>query len=160
MRRALRAISDTTMDTMSSSESPEWPTPQAFFDLLDREFRFDVDVCATTENAKCSRYFTESDDGLAQEWTGTCWMNPPYGETIQKWIAKAWQSAWAGATVVCLVPARVDTAWWWDYCLDAEIRFIRGRLRFGDGEQGAPFPSAVVVFGRPHAVVWWEDWPL
>lgn len=129
-----------------SSATPEWATPVDLFAGLDAEFGFDLDVCATAENAKCPRYFTAADDGLAQEWAGVCWMNPPYGRGIGAWIRKAAESAEAGATVVCLVPARVDTAWWHDYCRHGEVRFLRGRLRFGDAVASAPFPSALVVF--------------
>ncbi len=126
-----------------------WETPQAFFDELDTEFGFTLDVCALPENAKCPRYFTPAVDGLKQPWRGVCWMNPPYGREIGKWVAKAYESAKEGATVVCLLPARTDTAWWHSYVLEAaEVRFVRGRLRFGDAENSAPFPSAVVVF-RP-----------
>jgi phage N-6-adenine-methyltransferase len=132
----------------ASSATDLWATPQDFFDALHAEFGFDLDVCATPENAKCSRYFTRDDDGLAQPWTGVCWMNPPYGRGIGAWLRKAWESAQAGATVVCLVPARTDTAWWWDYAMKGEVRFIRGRLKFGGHKTNAPFPCAVVVF-RP-----------
>ena len=131
---------------MFSSKTDMWATPQPLFDRLDSVFRFDIDVCATAENAKCARFFTDADDGLQQEWRGTCWMNPPYGRVIGEWVKKAHDSAKAGATVVCLLPARTDTAWWHDYCLSAEITFIRGRLKFGGCKNGAPFPSAVVVF--------------
>jgi phage N-6-adenine-methyltransferase len=130
-----------------SSRTDLWATPQDFFDRLNAEFRFTLDVCATPENAKCTRYFTRADDGLAQSWTGVCWMNPPYGREISAWMQKAYTSAQQGATVVCLVPARTDTAWWHDYAAKAaEIRFVRGRLKFGDSQNSAPFPSAVVVF--------------
>ncbi len=141
-----------------SSQTDQWGTPQDLFDLLDGEFHFAVDVCATAEVAKCERHYTPEQDGLAQEWTGTCWMNPPYGEEIVRWVRKAAESAQAGATVVCLVPARVDTGWWWDYCRCGEVRFLRGRLKFGGGATGAPFPSAVVVMSpnHPAGVVWWE----
>lgn len=139
-----------------SSATDEWATPQDFFDGLDAEFGFDLDVCALDSSAKCDRYFTPETDGLAQEWTGTCWMNPPYGGEIVDWVAKARESAESGATVVCLVPARVDTGWWWDHCRFGEIRFLRGRLKFGDSDTSAPFPSAVVVFGREPKVVWWD----
>lgn len=139
-----------------SSDSPEWETPQDLFDTLNNEFGFDLDVCATPKNAKCARYFTERENGLERQWEGTCWMNPPYGDEIAEWIQKAYESVANGATVVCLVPARVDTAWWWDYCRFGEIRFLRGRLKFGSGDTGAPFPSAVVVFPRQPNVVWWE----
>lgn len=141
-----------------SSETAEWETPQALFDLLNTEFGFDFDVCATPENAKCVRYFTAEDDGLVQEWAGACWMNPPYGGEIGRWVAKAHESGDAGATVVCLIPARTDTSWWWDHARHGEVRFLRGRLQFGNAETGAPFPSAVVIFGREPCVKWWEAW--
>lgn len=143
-----------------TSESGDWETPQALFDVLHAEFGFDLDVCATKETAKCSRFFTPKDDGLQQNWRGVCWMNPPYGDEIAEWIGKAHQSAADGATVVCLVPARVDTAWWWNHCRFGEIRFLPGRLKFGGSSTGAPFPSAVVVFPCRQATVlpgaWWE----
>lgn len=129
-----------------SSSTAEWSTPQDFFDQLHAEFGFELDVCATAGNAKCDRYFTASDDGLAQEWRGVCWMNPPYGAGIGAWVRKAYESSLLGAIVVCLLPARTDTRWWQDCCEPhAEIRFLRGRLRFNDADP-APFPSAVVVF--------------
>ena len=134
---------------LMSSTTDGWATPQALFDELNAEFGFTLDVCASDWNYKCADYFTIEQDGLRQEWTGVCWLNPPYGRTIGKWMAKAVESAQAGATVVCLVPARTDTAWWWDYAMLGEIRFIRGRIKFVN-EQGsgdaAPFPSAVVIF--------------
>jgi phage N-6-adenine-methyltransferase len=132
-----------------SSETVEWYTPQDFFDDLNSEFGFELDVCATAENAKCPKFFTKGDDGLSREWTGICWMNPPYGREIGKWVKKAYDSSLSGATVVCLVPARTDTKWFQDYCLRyGEIRFVRGRLKFGGCENPAPFPCAVVIF-RP-----------
>lgn len=139
-----------TMDraVWASSATDLWATPQNLFDKLHAEFGFTLDVCASPENAKCDRYFTKEDDGLSQAWTGTCWMNPPYGREIGHWMKKAAESAGAGATVVCLVPARTDTAWWHDYAMHGELRFIRGRLKFGGHKNYAPFPCAVVVF-RP-----------
>lgn len=130
-----------------SSETDQWETPRALFAVLDAEFAFELDVCASHSNAKCKKFL--STDALDIEWKGSCWMNPPYGGEIAAWIEKAFTSAQKGATVVCLVPARVDTAWWWDYCAHGEIRFLRGRLKFGESETGAPFPSAVVIF-RPN----------
>jgi phage N-6-adenine-methyltransferase len=130
-----------------SSATDEWATPQDFYDAVNDEFGFDLDVCALETSAKCDRYFTPDTDGLAQEWTGTVWMNPPYGDVIKDWVAKAHQSALAGATVVCLVPARTDTAWFHDHCFPGEVRFIKGRLRFGQAEASAPFPSALVILG-------------
>jgi phage N-6-adenine-methyltransferase len=136
------------MDAMMSSTTDMWETPKWLFDQLNNIYRFTLDVCAVPENAKCERFFTPGQDGLAQEWTGTCWMNPPYGRKIGKWIKKAYESAQAGATVVCLLPARTDTAWWHDYCMKGEITFLRGRIKFGQAKNSAPFPSAIVVF-RP-----------
>lgn len=129
-----------------SSATDLWATPQSFFDDLNKEFGFQLDVCASPKNAKCAHFFTIKDDGLTQTWKGVCWMNPPYGRTTGKWIQKAFLSAKQGATVVCLVPARTDTAWWHDYVAKGEIRFIRGRLKFGGHLNSAPFPSAVIVF--------------
>lgn len=131
-----------------TSNTDLWETPQDFFDRLNKEFNFELDVCATNENAKCEKYFTEETDGLKQEWKGVCWMNPPYGRQIGKWIKKAYESSLNGATVVCLVPARTDTRWWHEYCMKGEIRLVKGRLKFGGGKSSAPFPSAVVIFGE------------
>lgn len=132
-----------------SSKTDLWATPQHTFDELHQEFGFTMDVCATPENAKVCRFFTKDNDGLAQDWSRhICWMNPPYGREIGRWMAKALESSRQGATVVCLVPARTDTAWWHDYAMQGEIRFLRGRLKFGVHQNPVPFPSAVVVF-RP-----------
>lgn len=140
------------------SDIAEWETPQWLFGLLNKEFKFTLDVCALPENTKCKRYYTPDDDGLKQEWKGTCWMNPPYGSEIKTWMAKAKESALSGATVVCFVPARPDTNWWWDNCIDAEIRFIKGRIEFVGSNTFAPFPSALIIM-RPKnkaKVVWWN----
>jgi phage N-6-adenine-methyltransferase len=134
-----------------------WETSADLFAVLDQEFRFEFDVCALPENAKCARYYTPEQDGLKQPWQGRCWMNPPYGPTIADWIAKASQSAKNGAVVVALLPVHTETGWWWDYCRHAEIRFLRGRLRFSNATSTAPFASAIIVFGHPASVVWW-DW--
>jgi len=133
-----------------SSKTVEWATPNSLFDELNEEFGFDLDVCATPENRKCERYFCKEQDGLAQEWNGVCWMNPPYGRAIGKWVKKASEATRNGADkVVCLLPARTDTAWFHDYIYNkAEVRFLRGRVKFGDGKNGAPFPSMIVVFKK------------
>jgi site-specific DNA-methyltransferase (adenine-specific) len=129
------------------SISPDWATPRELFRELDAEFRFDLDPCSTPETATCPRYFTPADDGLAQEWTGRVFMNPPYGRAIGARMKRAWEASRATAeVVVCLVPARTDAAWWQDYASRGDVRFLRGRLRFGGAASGAPFPSAVVVF--------------
>jgi len=127
----------------------EWATPRPLFAELESEFGpFDLDAAATAENAKASRYFTLTDDGLSQQWTGRVWLNAPYGREVGQWLRKAAHSAQEGATVVALVPARPDTAWWRDATATASlVRMLPGRLRFGAGDMPAPFPSAVLVFG-------------
>mgnify|MGYP002682524961 CR=1 FL=1 len=133
-----------------TSKAEDWETPLWLFEELDREFGFTVDVCATERNAKCERFFSPEDNGLAQEWQGICWMNPPYGRTIGEWMEKALNASRGGATVVCLVPARTDTAWWHSFVTKAsEIRFLKGRLCFGRTcRDSAPFASAIVIY-RP-----------
>ena len=136
------------MSVHFSSRTDLWSTPQDFFDPLHAEFGFTLDVCATPQNAKCARYFTKDKDGLRQPWSGVIWMNPPYGKEIGAWMRKAHESALGGAVVVCLVPSRTDTRWWHEYAAKWEVRFIRGRLKFGDAKNSAPFPSAVVVMRK------------
>jgi phage N-6-adenine-methyltransferase len=109
-------------------------------------YQFTIDVCATPENAKRRKYYTPEQDGLKQKWEGVCWMNPPYGKGIAKWMKKANDSAAEGALVVALLPARTDTAWFWEYAIKARIEFIRGRPKFGDGKGSAPFPSMIAVW--------------
>lgn len=131
-------------EAMFSSKTDIWETPQDFFDKLNEEFHFQTDVCALPENAKCKHFYTPEQDGLAQKWSGVCWCNPPYGRQIGKWVRKASESK---ATTVMLIPARTDTAWFHDYIYGkAEVRFVRGRLRFSDAKVNAPFPCMVVVF--------------
>lgn len=132
-----------------SSEQTEWETPQDLFDKLHAEFDFTVDVCASPENAKCRRYFDKTTDGLQQDWSGErVWCNPPYGREIGKWVEACSQAGQAGALAVMLLPARTDTRWWHDYVIPyaAEVRFLKGRLKFNGHKNSAPFPSAVVVF--------------
>ena len=135
-------------EPMFSSESDEWATPQWFFDALDKEFGFTLDPCTDGKNGKCAKFYTAHDAPLNRDWgTETVFMNPPYSECAD-WMRKAYGAAQEGATVVCLVPARTDTDWWHRYAMKGEIRLIRGRLKFGNSENSAPFPSAVIVF-RP-----------
>ena len=130
-----------------SSATDQWATPQDFFDNCDKKYGpFTLDVCADEVNAKCPRFFSKEEDGLKQQWKGICWMNPPYGREIGRWMKKAYLSSLEGATVVCLVPARTDTKWWHDYAMKGEIVFIKGRLKFGGSKNSAPFPSALVIF--------------
>lgn len=141
-------------DVMFSSATDQWATPQAFFNEWNALFNFTLDVCADAQNAKCERYFDLSTNGLKQDWSlEVCWMNPPYGREIGQWVKKAYTESLYGATVVCLLPARTDTAWWHDYVLPfAKVTFIRGRLKFGTATNSAPFPSAVAVFYPPRCV--------
>ena len=141
-----------------SSQDDTWSTPQDLFDTLDAEFHFILDVCALPSSAKCVDYYTPQDDAFTKPWFGTCWMNPPYGRQIGRWMERAFTVSRLGVVVVCLVPARTDTRWWWDYARPCEVRFLRGRLRFGNAAQGAPFPSAVVVMTAPgrERTKYWE----
>ena len=132
------------MSVHFSSKTELWATPQKFFDEMSEKYGpFDIDVCADSSNAKCLTYFDKETDGLKQNWDGKCWMNPPYGRDIGKWMKKASES---NTLVVCLVPSRTDTKWWHDYAMKGEITFIKGRLKFGNSTNSAPFPSAIVVF--------------
>lgn len=137
-------------DVMFSSETPEWETPQRFYDELDAEFHFTLDPCATKQNAKCGKFYTKDDDGLKQDWSGeTVYCNPPYGRGVEAWIKKCSEHAEAGGIAVMLIPARTDTKAFhvWIY-RKAEIRFIRGRLKFGGSKNSAPFPSMIVIFRK------------
>jgi phage N-6-adenine-methyltransferase len=139
---------------MMSAIRSDWTTPAQFYAMLDREFHFDLDACASPENALCDNYFTRQDESLREAciWRRRVWVNPPYGLRLGAWVEKAYRSAAIGARqytehVVMLLPARTDTSWFHDYCLKAEIRFLRGRLCFDDNpRKRAPFPSMIVIF--------------
>ena len=137
-------------DVMFSSQTDQWATPQDFFDKLNQEFRFSLDPCADAFNHKCERYFTKDDNGLNQDWGGeTVFCNPPYGREIGKWVEKCFTEVYCKncECAVMLIPARTDTQWFHKYINHkAEVRFIKGRLKFGDSKNPAPFPSMVVVF--------------
>lgn len=141
----------TNFDTMFNSVRQDWITPDEIYNPLNDEFHFTLDVCASEDNTRCDKYFCENEDGLKQEWIGTCWMNPPFKNKAQ-WIKKAYQESVKGVTVVCLIPARTNTNWFHDYCLKyGEVRFIRGRPKFIGAKHGLPQPLAVVIF-RPKSV--------
>tara|TARA_Y100000401_G_scaffold55907_1_gene44278 strand:+ start:19707 stop:20198 length:492 start_codon:yes stop_codon:yes gene_type:complete len=133
-----------------SSTTNEWATPNDLFEALDDEFGFTLDPCATDDNHKCKKYYTKETNGLIQDWRDeVVFMNPPYGRAIGKWVEKAaHETAHQDCTVVCLIPARPDTKYWHNYIFPyaSEIRFLKGRVKFGDGAAGAPFPSAIVIF--------------
>lgn len=136
------------MNIHFSSKTDDWETPQKFFDELNKEFHFTIDVCAVSKNAKCKRFINPETDALQVGWNKEkVWMNPPYGREIGKWVKKASEAR--GGIVVCLLPARTDTRYFHEYIYSnprATIRFIKGRLKFGDCKNSAPFPSMVVIF--------------
>ena len=136
-------------ELMFSSKTDLWSTPNDFFDKLNDEFRFTLDPCSTHENAKCYKHFTEEENGLLQDWGNeVVFCNPPYGRQIKDWVKKSYEESQKGnTTVVMLIPARTDTIYFHEYIYHkAEIRFIKGRLRFGNAKNSAPFPSMVVIF--------------
>jgi site-specific DNA-methyltransferase (adenine-specific) len=137
---------------MFESRREDWETPQNLFDELNREFGFTLDPCATHETAKCAKYFTPEDDGLSQDWTGeVVYCNPPYGRAQNAWVQKCREHGANGGIAVMLIPARTDTARFHDLILGkAEIRFIRGRLKFEGARDSAPFPSMIVIFRNNH----------
>ena len=140
-------MSEVTIDKsiFLSSQTVEWATDAAFFNQVNREFNFTIDVAADSGNAKCERFYDIGSDGLLQDWDGeTVWCNPPYGKRISDWIYKAATSA---ATTVLLVPARTDVKWFHEIVIpNAEVRFIKGRLKFGGSKDPAPFPTMLVIF--------------
>ncbi len=138
-------------DVMFSSARDDWETPQDVFDRLDGEFHFTLDPCADAYNHKCSKYYTKEQDGLIRSWRGeTVFCNPPYGRELKYWVSKALSEANDQSTiVVMLIPARTDTLWFHNYIYQkptVEVRFIKGRLRFGGSKNSAPFPSMIVIF--------------
>lgn len=131
----------------------DWETPASVFSPLHVEFRFTLDAAANETNTKAPKFFNAEDDGLTQDWgTNHVWLNPPYGEgsaRISSWVAKAHAASLLGATVVMLIPARTNTNWFHDFCLKyGEVRFIRGRPKFGGAAHGLPQPLCIVIF-RP-----------
>jgi len=134
---------------MFTSITDDWETPQYLFDELNAEFHFNLDACATEKNAKCKGYYTKEQDGLSQKWDDRTWCNPPYGKQIGMWVKKAAEESIKGKLIVMLIPARTDTKWFHDYIYNkcgVEVRFLKGRLKFGASKNSAPFPSMVVIF--------------
>ena len=132
----------------------DWPTPQSLFDGINAEFNFTLDAAASGKNKKCDLYIGEDTNSLAVEWgRHTVWLNPPYGAksgSLQQWVQKAYSASLKGATVVMLIPARTNTNWFHDICLSkGEVRFVRGRPKFGEATHGLPQPLCYVIF-RPN----------
>ena len=140
------------LSVMFTSKTDEWYTPLDFYQELDNEFHFNLDPCSTDENHKCEKYYTIADNGLNHSWAGyRVFCNPPYSE-IDKWVEKAfYETKNPGTLVVLLIPSRTDTRYFHNYIMNrAEIRFVRGRLKFGGSKNSAPFPSMVVIFRGPN----------
>ena len=134
---------------MVSSKSNEWATPQDFYDELNDEFGFTLDPCSTDENCKCVKHYTATDNGLLKDWSNeVVFMNPPYCGQSADWIRKAFLESKKGSLVVCLIVSSTDRSYWHDYIFPyaAQIRFVRGRLKFNGVSTTAPFASAVVIF--------------
>jgi phage N-6-adenine-methyltransferase len=128
-----------------SSKRQDWATPWDLFrELNTKHGKFILDVCASAENTKVENFYSEN--GLGLDWHGKCWMNPPYGREIGKWVKKAYEESQKGCKVVALLPARTDTKWFHDYCLKGKVEFLRGRIKFVGALHPAPFPSMVVVW--------------
>jgi phage N-6-adenine-methyltransferase len=137
---------------MHSKDSDVRATPQKIFDDLNAEFRFDLDPCATPENAKCDLFYTPDQDGLRNAWNGRVFCNPPYSE-IRKWMVKGHEETTLGTAelVVFLVPSRTGTDWWHDYAQHHEIRWLRGRIQFNDCGRNAPFDCCLVIMRATEA---------
>lgn len=133
-----------------SSRSDLWSTPQDLFEELNKEFSFDLDPCSTHENAKCHNHFTIEEDGLLMDWSGhSVFCNPPYGRDMYKWVRKCYNASLSCPVVVALLPSRTDTRWFHEFIYHrAEIRFIKGRLKFGGSSNSAPFPSMIVIWKK------------
>jgi site-specific DNA-methyltransferase (adenine-specific) len=143
---------ENTLKSLFSSNSNEWATPQDFFNLINKEFSFELDTASTKENAKCKKFFTEKDNGLLKEWKAkSVWCNPPYGKATGHWIKKAYEETQKGNAdqVVVLIPSRTDTKYFSTYgALADELRFVKGRLKFGEATSAAPFPSVLFIFRK------------
>ena len=158
-------------DQLYSSKKQDWETPQALFDALHEEFGFGLDAAATDENSKCFQYIASHSCDLSQGWntiegslhfdwarlvpgcTGAVWLNPPYGKDIGKWIEKAYRESLKGCTVVVLTFVRSDTKWWHDWAMKAaEIRLIKGRIKFEGAPSSAPAPSCLLIFDESRRV--------
>lgn len=133
------------------NENENWATPKDLFQQLSEDYGpFDLDVCATKESAKCASFYSKEEDAFTKNWHrdgSRAYMNPPYGRQVAGWLQKAYIESKCGLKIVCLLPARTDTAWFHDIASKGIVRFIRGRVRFEGATAGAPFPSLLVLFG-------------
>lgn len=134
------------------SKSVEYETPTEIVEPLIEEFNIVLDVCATRENAQCAYFITKYQDAFTKDWSehGNCWMNPPWGRGMKKWVERAREESRKGIVVVCLLPVRSNTIWWHKNIIDtkAEVRFLKGEIKFNKMERGLWLPCAIVIF-RP-----------
>ncbi len=148
------------------SVKQDWTTPKELFDKLNNEFGFTCDLAASPENALCPKFFTKEDNGLLQQWSGVCWLNPPFGQKNAKmidWIKKSYEDSQLNSnlTVVMFIPARTNNKWWAKYCMNAkEVRFIIGRPKFGGATHGLPQPLCLVIFGKTEQPTKFSAYPL
>lgn len=155
-------------NALLSSKKMDYCTPQDFFDKLNNEFHFALDAAATEKSAKCNKFYTTQTDGLIMPWSvgvgESVFCNPPYGRTLGLWVRKAYKESRNGTIIVLLIPARTDTQYFHDYVYGkAEIRFLRGRLRFEDEDGNryppAPFPSMLVIYNGETSATKWAELP-
>lgn len=146
-------------DPLMGSDKTDWGTPDWFFKALDNEFHFDLDAAASMENRKVKKFFSIQQDAFRLQWLGSVFLNCPYGRGIDRWMKKARsESILHDSTVICLIPARPDTNWWFDSVRHGEVRFLKGRLKFEGAPTSAPFPSALVIYAnnRPPSTSYWH----
>lgn len=136
-------------ESLYTSNKQDWETPQWLFDKLNSHLNFTLDVCADFSNAKCKEYYNIADNGLSQEWKGMCYCNPPYND-IATWVKKSYEESQKDCTVVMLIPARTDTKIWHQYISKGSVTLLKGRLKFSNSKNSAPFPSCIVVFGKQY----------
>lgn len=151
------------MSVHFSSKKHDRGTPWDFFDVVNEEFELDLDVCANDFNAKLPRFISPEQDAFKVDWNGRCWMNPPYGREIGKWMERAFRQAAYNPRceiICCLVPSRTDTVWWHQWVMQRayQVRFIKGRLVFDEEPASAPFPSALVIYRNMYAITKYMGW--
>lgn len=138
------------LDVMFSSKSNEWATPQDLFDKLNNKYHFTLDPCSTIENHKCEKFYTIEDDGLIKDWSNDIvFVNPPYDRELYKWVKKCYEESLKGTKIVLLIPSRTDTKYFHEFLYNknnVKIEFIKGRLKFGNSHNSAPFPSLLAYF--------------
>ena len=158
----LSKINPFQRETVFSSQKEDWETDPELFAKLNSIFEFKVDVCANEKNKKLDNYYSPEKNGLIQDWkaeNGPCWCNPPYGRKIGKWTGKGWEEAQRGTQSVFLIAARTETLPWFNHIhgkADA-ILFFKGRLDFVGADDGAPFPSALVMYNLGDIVRWYHE---